>query len=119
MGRNLTDLYISQSFQYLIQQSGSEFQNGLGTKVTGTVDITSQYANIATIASSATTAVTASYALTAASIGTGLITNNSSSIILPYVSASLNFTNDTTAAAGGVPLGGLYRNGNAIQIRLI
>lgn len=37
----------------------------------------------------------------------------------PQVSASLNFADDTAAAAGGVPLGGLYRNGNAIQIRLV
>ena len=39
--------------------------------------------------------------------------------ILSEVSSSLNFANDTLAAAGGVPLGGLYRNGNAIQIRLV
>lgn len=39
--------------------------------------------------------------------------------ILAHVSASLNFANDTAAAVGGVPLGGLYRNGNAIQIRLV
>ena len=47
-----------------------------------------------------------------------LITSGSHTI-LPQVSSSLNFTNDTLAAAGGVPLGGLYRNGNAIQIRLV
>jgi hypothetical protein len=39
--------------------------------------------------------------------------------ILASVSSSLNFANDTLAAAGGVPLGGLYRNGNVIQIRLV
>lgn len=39
-------------------------------------------------------------------------------IILPQVSASLNFTNDSEAEMGGVPLGGLYRNGNIIQIRI-
>jgi hypothetical protein len=47
-----------------------------------------------------------------------LITSGSHTI-LPQVSSSLDFTNDTNAAAGGVPLGGLYRNGNAIQIRLV
>jgi hypothetical protein len=47
-----------------------------------------------------------------------LITSGSHTI-LPQVSSSLNFANDTAAAAGGVPLGGLYRNGNAIQIRLV
>lgn len=40
-------------------------------------------------------------------------------LILTEVSESLNFANDTAAAAGGVPLGGLYRNGNVIQIRLV
>jgi hypothetical protein len=44
---------------------------------------------------------------------------SSSYTILPQVSSSLNFANDTAAAAGGVPLGGLYRNGNVIQIRLV
>ena len=39
--------------------------------------------------------------------------------ILSQVSASLNFANDGLAAAGGVPLGGLYRNGNVIQIRIV
>jgi hypothetical protein len=38
--------------------------------------------------------------------------------ILSNVSASLNFSDDTAAAAGGVPLGGLYRNGNFVMIRL-
>lgn len=39
--------------------------------------------------------------------------------VLAHVATSLNFANDAAAAAGGVPLGGLYRNGNAIQIRLV
>jgi hypothetical protein len=55
-----------------------------------------------------TNAVTASYL--------NPITN--SFIILSQVSSSLNFVDDTAAAAGGVPLGGLYRNGNFILIRL-
>ncbi len=42
-----------------------------------------------------------------------------STAILTSVSESLNFANDTAAAAGGVPLGGIYRNGNVIQIRLV
>jgi len=40
-------------------------------------------------------------------------------VILSQVSQSLNFTDDASAATGGVPLGGLYRNANAIQIRLV
>jgi uncharacterized delta-60 repeat protein len=39
--------------------------------------------------------------------------------ILTSVSQSLEFANDTAAAAGGVPLGGLYRSGNFILIRLV
>lgn len=30
-----------------------------------------------------------------------------------------NFVDDTAAAAGNVPIGGLYRNGNAVQIRVV
>lgn len=39
-------------------------------------------------------------------------------IILTRVSQSLNFESDQEAAAAGVPLGGLYRNENFIQIRI-
>jgi hypothetical protein len=39
-------------------------------------------------------------------------------VVLSEVSSSLDFANDTAAEAGGVPLGGLYRNGNFIMIRM-
>lgn len=29
-----------------------------------------------------------------------------------------NFANDTAAASGGVPVGGLYRNGSVVMIRV-
>jgi len=38
--------------------------------------------------------------------------------ILTSVSQSLEFADDTAAAAGGVPLGGLYRSGSFIKIRI-
>ena len=38
--------------------------------------------------------------------------------VLSQVSSSLNFANDTEAQAGNVPLGGLYRSGSHILIRL-
>ena len=60
------------------------------------------------------TNVSSSYALTSSYVNT-----LNQIVILSQVSSSLNFVNDTTAANGGVPLGGLYRNGNAIQIRLV
>jgi hypothetical protein len=39
--------------------------------------------------------------------------------VLTQVSQSLNYADDAAAAAGGVPLGGLYRNGNFIAIRIV
>jgi len=39
-------------------------------------------------------------------------------VVLTMVSESLDFKNDVQAAAGNVPLGGLYRSGNIIAIRL-
>ena len=48
---------------------------------------------------------------------TGPVTANSFTI-LSNVGQNLNFANDDAAATGGVPLYGLYRNGNFILIRL-
>jgi hypothetical protein len=45
--------------------------------------------------------------------------SSSQVIVMPNVSASLNFANDTAAAAGGVPKGGLYRSGSFVLIRLV
>ena len=78
-------------------------------------------------------ATTASYALNAelldgrdsltfANTGSNTFSGNQTVttgyVILSQVSSSLNYADDTAAAAGGVPLGGLYRNGNFILIRL-
>lgn len=48
---------------------------------------------------------------------TGSLTQNGF-VVLTQVSQSLNFIDDSAAAAGGVPLGGLYRSGSAIAIRI-
>ena len=78
-------------------------------------------------------ATTASYALNAelldgrdsltfANTGSNTFSGNQTVttgyVILSQVSSSLNYADDTAAAAGGVPLGGLYRNGNFILIRI-
>lgn len=72
MGRNLTNLTISSSFQYLLQVSESNKVNtGLGADV-NLLDITSSYANSATSAShalNADSAISASFATTALKIG--------------------------------------------------
>jgi len=39
--------------------------------------------------------------------------------VLTHVSQSLNFATDAAAGLGGVPLGGLYRSGSFIKIRMI
>jgi len=62
-------------------------------------------------------AVTGSLTISGSLIVTGS-TSFSGSVVLPMVSQSLNFSGDAAAAAAGVPLGGLYRNGSNIQIRL-
>ena len=49
--------------------------------------------------------------------GTAVTVENGHTI-LAQVSESLEFNSDSAAAAGGVPLGGLYRSGNFIAIRL-
>jgi uncharacterized delta-60 repeat protein len=55
--------------------------------------------------------------------GSSLLVTGSANIngfmTYPQVSASLNFANDTAAASGGVPLGGLYRSGSFVLIRLV
>ncbi len=42
-----------------------------------------------------------------------------SNMILASVSSSYNFADDTTAASGGVPLGGLYHTSGSVKIRLV
>lgn len=39
-------------------------------------------------------------------------------IVLPYGPASTSYANDAAAAAGGVPVGGVYRNGSALMVRV-
>lgn len=40
-------------------------------------------------------------------------------LLFQQVSQSLNFVDDAAAAAGGVPLGGVYRSGNVLLIRMV
>jgi hypothetical protein len=61
--------------------------------------------------------VTGSALISGSVVMSGSFTQNGFKI-LTAVSQSLNFANDAAAATGGVPLGGLYRSGNFILIRL-
>ena len=74
-------------------------------------------------ATSASYALTASYVLNAVSSSYAVTSSylnpvTNGYVVLTQVSASLNFVDDASAAAGGVPLGGLYRNGNFILVRI-
>ena len=61
---------------------------------------------------------TGSAEITGSLILTGSFSQDQGDITFTQISASQNYADDTAAAAGGVPLGGLYRNGNFIMIRL-
>ena len=37
---------------------------------------------------------------------------------MPALQASTTYANDSAAATGGVPIGGVYRNGSAVQVRI-
>lgn len=52
----------------------------------------------------------------AALVVQGTITNGYGTIVLPQLLDN-SYPDDATAAAAGIPLGGLYRNGSTIQIR--
>jgi hypothetical protein len=48
----------------------------------------------------------------------GSVSTGNGTIILPGLVLA-SYADDTTAAAAGIPIGGLYRNGSFIQIRLV
>jgi hypothetical protein len=81
---------------------------------------TASYANTASFLSNLTQNVfiTGSLIVTGSAAFTGSFSQNNGFFVLTQVSQSLNFANDAAAATGGVPLGGLYRSGNFILIRL-
>jgi hypothetical protein len=81
---------------------------------------TASYANTASVLSNLTQNVfiTGSLIVTGSAAFTGSFSQNNGFFVLTQVSQSLNFANDAAAATGGVPLGGLYRSGNFILIRL-
>jgi hypothetical protein len=95
---------------YILQaQSASYWSGSITNAATASYVQTAQTASYVLNAVSASNASTASY----------LNPIENSYLVLSQVSQSLNFQDDTEAAAGGVPLGGLYRNGNFILIRIV
>ena len=131
---DLSDVIITTptNYQALVYDSGN-WINGTPLNATSasfaTTATTASYvlnavsSSFASTASFVQNAQSASYVLNAvsasfASTASYLNPIVSSYVVLTQVSQSLNFVDDTAAAAGGVPLGGLYRNGNFIMIRI-
>ena len=81
---------------------------------------TASYVDALNISGTGPFAITGSNSFFGDQTITGSITVSGSNIthVFPVISASLEFIDDAAAAAGGVPLGGLYRSGNFILIRL-
>ena len=81
---------------------------------------TASYVDVFNIDGTGPFAITGSNSFIGDQIITGSITVSGSNIshVFPVISSSLNFVDDAAAAAGGVPLGGLYRSGNFILIRI-
>jgi hypothetical protein len=106
----------AQTASYVLQaQSASYWSGSIINAATASYVETAQTASYVLNTVNAVNAVSASYASTASYLNP--IEN--SYLVLSQVSQSLNFQDDTEAAAGGVPLGGLYRNGNFILIRIV
>ena len=99
---NILDTSTSSSYGDLLVKSGSVWRNS--KNLTGSYTLSG---SLVTNDGVTCTSLTSSNQLI------------SSYLILSQVSSSLNFSNDASASVGGVPLGGLYRNGNVIQIRLV
>lgn len=75
-----------------------------------------------------TGSATASLSTTALTVNVATVISGSLSVsgsgnltgflIMPTVSSSLNYVDDSAAQAGGVPLGGIYRNGGELRVRV-
>jgi hypothetical protein len=92
--------------------------------VTASYALTASYVQTAQTASYALNAVSASYSATSsyAATSTNALSATSASYILATdIDGSTlgSYTDDTAAAIGGVPLYGLYRNGNVVLIRIV
>jgi hypothetical protein len=105
----------AESIHTTFTSSSVIFQSG-STKFGNTIDDTHHFTGSISLSGSAQLRgqidfVNQSIDGTAANVRHGYV-------VLSHVSQSLNYANDNAAALNGVPLGGLYRNGNFIQIRI-
>ena len=127
-GAKAYDITISGSLNLTGSSTVTGSFAGVGTGLTGyatnfsaSYALTSSHALTGVSSSYATTASnsqTASLALTGNGVFSGSFSGSHTGIILTVVSQSLNFVDDSAASTGGVALGGLYRSGSFIKIRI-
>jgi hypothetical protein len=112
VGRNNADDGIRNKTSDIVFAVGTGVSSSADTRKTGfLIDSGSNSYFEGTLNVSGSTAMNGNQDIT----GSLLV---SSFTTLASVSSSLNFADDTAAGAGGVPFGGLYRNGNFVMIRL-
>ena len=107
MGRNLSNLFISQSYQFITQISGSELQDGLGNTINN-LTLTASFADSANSASYALFATTASFALNG---GGGTVDTGS---LLVTASAAQNVVTFTKGDGSTFPV--TIATGSAITV---
>jgi len=105
----------AESIHTTFTSSSVVFQSG-STKFGNTIDDTHHFTGSISLSGSAQ--LRGQVDFVNQNIGGTAIDVRNGFVILSQVSSSLNYANDNAAALHGVPVGGLYRNGNFIQIRI-
>ena len=105
----------AESIHTTFTSSSVIFQSG-STKFGNTIDDTHHFTGSISLSGSAQ--LRGQVDFVNQNIGGTAIDVRNGYVVLSHVSQSLNYANDNAAALNGVPLGGLYRNGNFIQIRI-
>ena len=119
--KQVTDA-LSSAEAYSIQISGSISVTG-SSEIQGSltaVSMSGEGSGVIGVVSSSY-AVSSSHALSGNGSFQGSLSGSllgTSYIVLSQVSESLNFASDSAAGTGGVPLGGLYRSGSFVKIRI-
>jgi hypothetical protein len=104
----------AESIHTTFTSSSVIFQSG-STKFGNTIDDTHHFTGSISLSGSAQ--LRGQVDFVNQNIGGTAIDVRNGFVILSHVSSSLSFGSEAAAAAAGVPLGGLYRNGNFIHIR--
>ncbi len=124
-GVSAYDITISGSLNLTGSSPVTGSFSGDGSSLIGVISsshaVTSSYSVYAATALSSSYATTSSHATSGTGSFAGSLAgtlNGTGYITLTQVSASLEYASDSAAGIGGVPLGGLYRTGSNIKIRM-